>query len=81
MLTPLVIGSVMMVVNLGVQVFTLSILIRYFINHHGEGGIIPSMSNDVRVLSVVMAVLFAGHILQFATWALLFLSLGLSLGP
>lgn len=76
MLIPLAIGTVMMVVNLGVQVFTVTILIRYFMNYFGNGGLAPSMSNDVRILSVMMAVLFAGHILQFATWALLFTWLG-----
>jgi len=76
MFIPLAMGTVMMVVNLGFQVFALAILIRYFTNHYGDGEIKPSISNDVGVLCVVMIVLFAGHILQFATWALLFTWLG-----
>jgi voltage-gated potassium channel Kch len=70
MLANLLIGSALVVVNLGIQVLAVSILIRYISNRFTEE---TSTTTDATVLSVVMGVLLLGHLFQFATWALLFL--------
>jgi len=78
MLMNILIGSVLMIANLGIQVIAFSLLIRYFIRRleasSGNGG--PGVGTDGWILSVVMAFLLLGHLFQFATWALLFTWLG-----
>jgi voltage-gated potassium channel Kch len=76
MLIPMLIGIVMMVVNLGILVLAVAILIRLLTNRIGNESEEPTLFEDVRVLSLVMAVLMFGHMLQFATWALVFTWLG-----
>jgi voltage-gated potassium channel Kch len=76
MLVPLLIGSVMMVVNLGILVLAVSLLIRLLTRHSDDDAPEPSLFSDVWLLSLVMVVLMLGHMLQFATWALLFTWLG-----
>ncbi len=76
MLVNLVIGTLLMVVNLAIQVVTVSILIRYFTTRIGTGALQPTLGNDAKVLSVVMAVLMLGHAFMFATWAGLFMFIG-----
>jgi len=76
MLIPMLIGIVVMVVNLGILVLAVAVLIRLLTNRIGDGSKEPTLFEDVNVLSLVMAVLMVGHMLQFATWALLFTWLG-----
>lgn len=76
MLVSLFLGSMMTILNLGFQVVAVSILVRYFTNRLNDSTISPSTINDSKILSVVMMVLFVGHIGQFATWAALFIWLG-----
>lgn len=76
MFVNLMIGILMMVINLGIQVMAISTLIRYFIRRSGQYDANPSIGKDIWILSTTMAVLIAGHIFQFATWAGLFLTLG-----
>ena len=76
MFANLVIGTVLMVVNLGIQVFAVSVLVGYFSRRLGTGELKPSLKSDSKSLSVVMAVLMLGHFFMFATWAMLFLYLG-----
>ena len=76
MFVNLLIGSLMMVLNLGIQVLAILFLIRHFNKRIGTHAATPSFGKDVHSLSRTMAVLFAGHIFQFATWATLFFALG-----
>lgn len=76
MLSNLVAGTLLMVINLGIQVMAVSILIRYFTNRFEAGELKPTFANDAKVLSVVMGVLMVGHFFMFATWSLLFMWLG-----
>ena len=76
MLLPLAFGTGVMVLNLGVQILAVVFLVRYFTRRIGTGAFKPTLLNEAWVLSVVMAVLLIGHILQIATWALLFGWLG-----
>jgi hypothetical protein len=76
MLINLLVGTLLMVVNLGIQVIAVTILLSYFINRIGTDALKPTISNDAKVLSVVMAVLMVGHAFMFATWAGLFMLVG-----
>jgi voltage-gated potassium channel Kch len=69
-LSNLLLGSVLIMVNLVIQVLAVSVLLRYFAGRSGEEA---SLRTDAVMLSVVMGVLLLGHLFQFATWALLFL--------
>ncbi len=74
----IVIGSILVVVNLGIQVIALSLLIRFFIRRLEPSTETnqASLGTDGWILSVVMIVLLVGHLFQFATWAVLFTLLG-----
>ena len=76
MFANLVIGIVMMVINLGIQVFAVAFVVRYFVRRIDYGQLQTTFLNDGRALGVVMAVLITGHIFMFATWAALFFWLG-----
>jgi voltage-gated potassium channel Kch len=73
MLSNLLFGFVLIVVNLGIQVVAVSILINYFANRAADE---TTTTRDATVLGTVMGVLLLGHVFQFATWALLFIWLG-----
>jgi voltage-gated potassium channel Kch len=68
MFANLVIGTAMMVLNLGIQVLAVAFVVR--------GQLQLTFGNDAWALSVVIAVLITGHIFMFATWALLFVGMG-----
>lgn len=76
MLIPLLIGIGMMILNLGILVLAVAFVVRLLTNRIDDQSHQPSLWDDVYVLSLVMAVLMFGHLLQFATWAVLFTTLG-----
>lgn len=76
MFTNLLIGIAMMVVNLGIQVLAVAFVVRWFVKRIDSGRLRTTFGNDAMALSVVMGVLITGHIFMFATWALLFVSMG-----
>ena len=76
MLLPLAIGSLMVVGNMIIQVFVLLLMIRMLMRRLEQ---LPDHDNVVyqtRALSALVFVLFFGHVLQFATWAALFVYIG-----
>jgi hypothetical protein len=76
MLGPLLIGCVTIVLNMGIQIMAVVMLIRYLARRLNLDGIGTRYSSDTRILSVVVIFLLAGHLLQFLSWALLFMFLG-----
>jgi len=76
MLSNLLIGIVMMVLNLGIQVLAVAFVVRWFVRRIDSGQLQTTFANDAKALSVVMAVLITGHIFMFATWAVLFVWVG-----
>ena len=76
MFANLLIGTVLMVINLGIQVLAVAVLVRYFTLRIDSGQMVPTYFNDAKTLSIVMAVLIVGHAFMFATWAGLFVWLG-----
>ncbi len=76
MFANLVIGTLLMIVNLGIQVLAIAALIRYFNRRINLNTMAPSIANDTMTLSMVMAILMIGHVFMFSTWAVLFVRLG-----
>lgn len=76
MLIPLLSGGVVVILNLGILVLAVSVLVRMLTNRIESEPSQPTLWSDVKVLSLVMAVLMFGHILQFASWAFLFTWVG-----
>lgn len=76
MLPALLIGSLAVIVNIVIQMVAVVALMRYLIRNMEGGALIPGFRTDVFALGSVLMILFVGHLLQFATWALLFVWLG-----
>jgi hypothetical protein len=74
--TKLLIGSGMIVLNLGIQVWAVDRVFRFFQRREFDAAQAGTTRGDFKVLSIIMAFLFAGHLVQFATWALLFVVIG-----
>ena len=73
---PLILGSLMVVGNMAIQIFVLMLMIRMLIRRMAA---LPNHDNliyQTRSIGALVFVLFIGHVLQFATWALLFVYLG-----
>lgn len=75
MLPALLIGSLTLVINMLIQVSAVMATVRIFLRLMNSDKLAPTIGTDIRVMSTVLMVLFLGHVLQFATWALLFLYL------
>jgi len=75
-LQALLIGSVALVVNLAIQVLALVILIGFMVRRLEAKPHAPGLVADFVVIIIVLSFLFAGHLLQFSTWALVFVWLG-----
>ncbi len=76
MLMSLLLGSLILVGNMAIQVLAVVVMVRLLIRRKKILLASNSLLADTRVLSIVVLVLFAGHALQFATWAFAFLQLG-----
>lgn len=72
MVLTLGIGSLMIMGNMIIQVLAVVVLVRMFTQRVDKMRHRRGFGFDVRVVSTVVLVLFAGHVLQFATWAMLF---------
>ncbi len=75
MLGPLLIGGAMVVGNMAIQIAVMMFVIRLLL-YHLEARTIRGWAVQTRILGWVVLVLFLGHVLQFATWGILFMALG-----
>ena len=75
MLGPLLIGSRIIIFNMGLQCLAVVVMIRILLRHYPLSNVAPTFAFKYRILSIVLAVLFVGHILQSAVWAGFFLLL------
>lgn len=73
MLIPLVIGGLVLLLNMLIQVAAIVVLIRLIMRRDEAGRLAPGFANDIRILSFVLVVLFAGHLVQVTVWAGVFL--------
>ncbi len=76
MLVTILIGGGMIMLNQGIQVLAVAILLSYLQRRIAAGRISPGVSGGTRMLTLIMLFLFLAHLLQFATWATLFMGIG-----
>jgi len=76
MLSVILIGSLLILVNLLIQVAGIVIIIFYITRLIESGRLVPTIPDDIRLMSMVLMALLVGHALQFALWAGLFLLVG-----
>ena len=73
---PLLLASLVLLVNMVIQVAAVVLMLRFLFKQLAEGRLRPSFRSDAGILIGVLLVLFAGHLVQIAVWALLFMQLG-----
>jgi len=76
MFIKILIGSGMIMLNLGIQVLAIALLMGFVQRRIASGGITLGTTGNARVLAVIMLFLLVAHLLQFAAWAALFMQLG-----
>lgn len=77
MLMNLVLGCLTVFVSMGIQVAVVVMMIRYLLNIVNiKSPESRGFGFDTYVISVVLLILFVGHVFQIAIWALLFIYLG-----
>jgi hypothetical protein len=75
MLVPLVIAGLVLLINMLIQVVAVVIMLRLLAGKLASGQLLPGFRNDTMILVGVLLLLFAGHLVQIAVWALLFLGI------
>jgi len=76
MLLTLLIGSAALVINMTIQVVAIVIILTFLLRNLEHYQLKSRYRTEIRVLGTLVLVLFAGHLLQFAIWAKLFIYLG-----
>jgi hypothetical protein len=76
MLSALLLGSLTTVLNLTIQVLALLLIIRHLLRRLERRDSDIGYRGGIGVLAIMLTGLFVGHLLQFATWAVLFTWLG-----
>jgi hypothetical protein len=75
MLMALILGTSTVALTMGIQVFAVVVMLKWLIGFLNEHEPTVGFRVDAYVLSIVLTVMFVGHILQIAIWALLFVFL------
>ncbi len=76
MLIALLLGTATIAVSMGIQVLAVVVMVRQITHYQANNEINGDFRIDAVILSIVLTVMFAGHILQIAIWALLFVFCG-----
>jgi hypothetical protein len=76
MFDALLIGCAVVVANMAIQVIAALALVRFLVRRLDSMSLAPGLGADIGFMSTVVFFLFVGHLLQFATWALIFVWLG-----
>ena len=76
MLSALLIGSLFLIINMFIQVAAVVLIVGFLLRRIDAGRMAAGFRTDVTVMGVVLLLLFTGHVLQFAIWAVLFVWLG-----
>ena len=77
MLISLMIGCSTVLVTMIIQVIFVVMIIRYLLNVIARNeGKDSGLGFDIVVISIILSVLFTGHLIQMAIWAMLFMKLG-----
>ena len=75
MLIALLLGTATIAVSMGIQVFAVVVMVRQLTRYQADNEFTGGFRSDAIILSIVLAVMFVGNILQIAIWALLFVFL------
>ena len=77
MFVSLILGSVTVIISMSVQVIAVVLMLRYLIkaiaHHHPSSA---GFGFEAYAISMVLMMLFVGHLIQIAIWAILFMMLG-----
>lgn len=76
MLMNLLLGCATVFVSMGIQVTVVVYMLRYLLKVMGREDRIVGLSFDTYAISMVLLILFSGHLVQIAIWATLFIYLG-----
>ncbi len=76
MLATLLLGSLLIIGNMAIQIFAVVVVVRILLKRFSAGELGKGLKADIYVINIVIGVLFVGHLLQFATWATLFVLIG-----
>jgi hypothetical protein len=76
MFKPLLLGSFIIIVNMGIQCFCIVAMIRYLMKKQKMRVAKATFFSDFNMLSNILTVLLVGHILQFMIWAQVFVYIG-----
>lgn len=76
MFIPLIIGTATIALTMAIQVFAVVFMIRWLIGYLNNHELSDGFRTDAYVLSLVLVVMFVGHIIQITIWAVLFLLVG-----
>jgi hypothetical protein len=72
----ILVGLGLLVISVVVQVFAVLLMLRHLARLAARGKLGVGIWRDAWSLSVMMVVLFVGHLVQIAFWAWLFVALG-----
>lgn len=75
MLITILIGSLTLIINMMIQVYAVVVILRYIMHLPSSVVKEPTIGRDMWAMSLALLGLFLGHLMQFATWALLFVYL------
>lgn len=75
MLAPLLLGSLMVVGNMAIQIWALLLVVGLLLRRMERVADGSVAVHGTRLIGIVVLLLFVGHLLQFATWATLFVAL------
>jgi len=77
MLINLLLGCATVFISMGIQVTVVVYMLRYLLKMMSYDGLkTKDFGFDTYVISMVLLILFAGHLVQIAIWATLFMFLG-----
>ena len=77
MFMPLLLGCITVIVSMGIQIFAIVYILQYLFKIVSSAGKkIGAKRRTTYVISVIMAILFIGHMIQVAVWAVLFMFVG-----
>ena len=77
MFIPLILGCIFALLTMAIQITAVVLMLQYLINIvQEEHPKYTGMKLNAYVISVVMLMLFIGHMVQVAVWAVLFMQLG-----
>lgn len=77
MFMPLILGCVTVILTMGVQISAIVFILQYLFKLISNvGSSAGSNRRTTYVISVIMTMLFIGHLVQVAVWAILFMFVG-----